>query len=83
MCIRDSVGGAEVELRTIAIEERGVTAALFLGQDVDLALELGVRSNACLLYTSARFNESSFQVAHGLHHGKRAASLHPPKMISV
>ena len=39
------VGGTEVELRTIAIEERGVTAALFLGQDVDLALELGVRGH--------------------------------------
>src|SRR5699024_5500765 len=36
------VGGAEVELRTIVGEERGVTAAFFLGQDVDLALELGV-----------------------------------------
>ena len=46
VCNTGNVGGAEVELRTIAIEERGVTAALFLGQDVDLALELGVRSNA-------------------------------------
>ena len=36
------VGGAEVELRTIVGEERSVTAAFFLGQDVDLALELGV-----------------------------------------
>ena len=39
------VGGAEVELRTIAIEERGVTAAFFLGKDVDLALELLMRGN--------------------------------------
>ncbi len=30
------VGGTEVELRTITIEERGVTAALLLGQNVDL-----------------------------------------------
>ena len=37
------VSGTEVELRTIAIEERGVTAALLLGEDVDLAGELGVR----------------------------------------
>ena len=37
------VGGAEVELRAVAGEERGVTAAFFLGQDVDLGLELGVR----------------------------------------
>ena len=40
-----NVGGTEVELRTIAIEERGVTAALLLGQNVDLAGELGVRGN--------------------------------------
>src|ERR1700744_4350618 len=37
------VGGTEVELRTVVVEERRVTAALLLGQDVDLALELGVR----------------------------------------
>src|ERR1700733_6058142 len=37
------VGGAEVELRPVVGEERGVTAALFLGQDVSLGLELGVR----------------------------------------
>ena len=40
------VGGTEVELRTIVVEERGVTAALVLAQDVDLALELGVGVNA-------------------------------------
>ena len=38
-----NVGGAEVELRTVVVEERGVAAALVLGQDVDGALELGVR----------------------------------------
>src|SRR6185437_7881554 len=37
------VGGAEVELRTVVGEERGVAAALFLGEDVGLGLELGVR----------------------------------------
>src|SRR5580693_7051621 len=37
------VGGPEVELRTVVVEERRVAAALVLGQDVDLALELGVR----------------------------------------
>src|SRR3981081_1789155 len=37
------VGGAEVELRPVGGEERGVTTALFLGQDVGLSLELGVR----------------------------------------
>src|ERR1700729_3441993 len=31
------VGGTEVELRAIVVEERRVTAALLLGQDVDLA----------------------------------------------
>ncbi len=40
-----NVGGTEVELRTITIEERGVTAALLLGQNIDLAGELGVRGN--------------------------------------
>src|SRR5262245_10405852 len=35
--------GAEVELRTIVGEERGVTTALFLGEDVGFSLELGVR----------------------------------------
>ena len=34
------VSGAEVELRTIAGEERGVTATFFLGQDVHFSLEL-------------------------------------------
>ena len=37
------VGGAEVELRTVVGEERRVAAALLLGQDVGLGLELGVR----------------------------------------
>src|SRR5690606_26230738 len=37
------VSGPEVELRTVAVEERGVPAALFLGQHVDGAGELGVR----------------------------------------
>src|SRR5690606_28933825 len=40
------VGGAEVELGTITVEERGVTSALFLGQAVDLSGELGVLLNA-------------------------------------
>src|ERR1700753_227800 len=37
------VGRAEVELRPITGEERGVTPALLLLEDVDLGLELGVR----------------------------------------
>src|ERR1700719_1542186 len=37
------VGGAEIELRTIAGEERRVTAAFVLGQDVRRGLEVGVR----------------------------------------
>src|SRR5699024_684836 len=40
-----NVGGAEVELRTIVVEERGVTAALFLLQDIDMAIEGGVGMN--------------------------------------
>ena len=51
------VGGTEVELGTIVIEEGGVTAALVLGQDVNLALELGVGMNGCLLYTSDAADE--------------------------
>ena len=43
------VGGAEVELRTVAVEERGMTAAFFAGQHVDLSLELGVRGDAARL----------------------------------
>src|SRR5438477_17064 len=37
------VGGAEVELRPVVVEERRVPATLVLAQDVDLGLELGVR----------------------------------------
>src|SRR2546423_5348660 len=37
------VGGAEVELRAVVGEERGMTSALFLGEDVSLGLELGMR----------------------------------------
>src|SRR5262249_6962335 len=43
------VGHLDVELRTIAVEERRVAAALFLRQDVDLALELRVRLDAARL----------------------------------
>src|SRR5699024_10479373 len=40
-----NVGGTEVELGTVVVEERGVTAALFLLQNVNLAMELGMRMN--------------------------------------
>ena len=36
---------AEVELRAVAVHERRVATALFLLQDVDLALEVGVRGH--------------------------------------
>ncbi len=39
------VGGTEVELRTIAGEERGVTTTFFLGQNVHFSLELLVRGD--------------------------------------
>src|SRR5690606_30603498 len=39
------VRGAEVELGTVAGEERRVTPALFLGEDVDLSREFGVRGD--------------------------------------
>src|ERR1700677_4076253 len=37
------VRGPEVELGTVAVEERCVTAAFFLREHIDLALEVGVR----------------------------------------
>src|SRR5574343_1404474 len=37
------VGGAEVELRTVVVEERGVTAAFVLAQNVHFAGEVRVR----------------------------------------
>jgi len=40
------VGRAEVELGLVAGEERRVTAAFFLGQDVHLSGELRVRGDA-------------------------------------
>src|SRR3569623_328259 len=39
-------GGAEVELRAVAFEERGVTAAFVFAQDVDFGFEVGVRGDA-------------------------------------
>jgi hypothetical protein len=36
------VRGAEVELGAVAVEEGGVAAAFFLGEDVDFGLELRV-----------------------------------------
>mmetsp|Transcript_4709 Transcript_4709/g.15187 ORF Transcript_4709/g.15187 Transcript_4709/m.15187 type:complete len:458 (-) Transcript_4709:602-1975(-) len=39
------VGGTEVELRTVALEERSMTTTFFFGQYVHFALELGVRSD--------------------------------------
>ncbi len=40
------VGGTEVELRTVAVEERGMTAAFFFLQYIYLAGEVGVRMYA-------------------------------------
>src|ERR1022692_3707640 len=40
------VGGAKVELRPVALEERRVPPALFLGQHVHFGLKLGVRIDA-------------------------------------
>jgi len=40
------VGGPEVELGPVAVEEGGVPAALLLGEDVGLGLELGVGVDA-------------------------------------
>ena len=35
------VGRAEIELRAVVVEERGMAPALFLGQYVNLSAELG------------------------------------------
>ena len=43
--------GTEVELGTIAIEEGSVTAAFFLGQDVNLAHEVGLGTGANQILT--------------------------------
>src|SRR5690606_22288008 len=43
------VGGAEIELRTVAFEERRVTAAFFLAQNVHFRFELGVRGDRARL----------------------------------
>src|SRR6185312_11987572 len=43
------VSRAEVELRTVALEERRMPATLFLGQHVHLGLKLRVRRNAARL----------------------------------
>src|SRR5690606_4944298 len=43
------VSGTEVELRTVAFEERSVTSAFFLAQNVDFAFELGVRLDGARL----------------------------------
>src|SRR6185503_11642445 len=40
------VGGAEVKLRPVVVEERRVPATLFLAQHVDLGREVGVRLDA-------------------------------------
>ena len=40
-----NIGSSEVELRTIVVEERSMTAAFFLGQNINLTVELGVRMN--------------------------------------
>ena len=36
------IGGSEVKLGFVAVEEGGVTTSLFFGEDVNLAFELGM-----------------------------------------
>ena len=40
-----NVSRSEIELRTIVVEERRMTAAFFLGQNINLTMEFGVRMN--------------------------------------
>src|SRR3954454_13311972 len=44
------VGGPEVELGTVVVVERRVTAALVLAQDVDVGVEVGVRGDRTRLH---------------------------------
>jgi hypothetical protein len=54
----------EVELRTVVREERRVTAAFFLGQDVGLGFELGVRRDRARLGQNlATFNAFTVHTA--------------------
>src|SRR5690606_33546855 len=39
------VRGPEIELRTVTLEERGMTTTFFLGQHIHFRLELGVRGD--------------------------------------
>src|SRR5438067_1435549 len=41
--VTSDIGGPDVELRTVAVEERGVPATFLLGEDVDLGVEFRVR----------------------------------------
>ena len=43
------IGGADVELGPVAIEEGGMPSALLLGQDIDLGGKAGVRLDAARL----------------------------------
>src|SRR5690606_22944707 len=43
------VSGTEVELRTVALEERGMTTTFFFGQNVHFGFELGVRLDGARL----------------------------------
>ena len=54
-----NVGSSEIELRTIVVEERGMTAAFFLSQNVNLTAELGVSSDSA----GFRYNLTSFDTA--------------------
>ena len=63
-----NVSGTEVELGTVVVEERGVTAALFLGEDVHLALELaqgldGLRSSENLAALDFLLGDAAEQAA--------------------
>ena len=40
-----NVSSSEIELRTIVVEERCMTSAFFLSQNINLTVEFGVRMN--------------------------------------
>ena len=70
-----NVSCSEVELRTIVVEERSMTATLIFGQNVNLSGEFGMAGN------SARFskNLSTNDIVFSEHHEAEHRCYHQPE----
>ncbi len=73
-----NVGRSEIELRTIVVEERSMTAAFILRQDVNLAAEFGVRMNGARLCTEPGHARFPFSEYHGAEHRRCRQPQHSP-----